>query len=190
MSIADVSALVTEAARISKRGDLPLYAGMLLGFLEDALNAELRTGDMLTSTTLTTDSDGVVALPSDYLQVHAVTYGSDVHLRKITQAIADAGVEGYYVDGTNFVSSEASTAHTFHYYQSIPSLWTNSTNWLLTKKPELYLRGLVFEAFKDAQDVEGAASAKILFNAVLSDLKDGDVTARRADTVHMPRTQI
>lgn len=188
--INDVSELVVEAARISGRTDLPQIAPMLLGFLEGYLNNTLRTDGMVASASLTTDADGVVALPTDYLEAVSLEYGSDVHLSRITRAKADVGVAGYYIAGGNLVSSKVGTAHALNYYQSIPGLWSNSTNWLLTAKPEIYLRGLVFEAHKDANDAEAAMQAKMLLDMAVDDLNTSDVRARRSDAVSMVGTQI
>lgn len=190
MSIADVTELVSEASRISKRGDLANYAKMLLGFAEAELNKELRTRQMKASTSLTTDANGSVALPSDYLQAISLTYSTDIHLNKITREKADANVGGYYIDGSNLISSKASTEHTLHYYQEIPGLWVNGTNWLLTTKPELYLRALVFEAHKDAMDEENALKAQALYQRALDALKSDELAATQADTISQPRTQI
>lgn len=191
MSISDVSELVVEAARISGRGDLPSYAKMLLGFLEDHLNTELRVRDMVATTSLTTDSSGEVALPSDYLETIILTYGTDERvLDRLTREIHGTGVAGYYIDGDNLVSSETGTAHALTYYQAIPGLWANGTNWLLTDKPEVYLRGLVYEAHKDANNADEAVKAKLLLDMAIGELRQMDTSARRIDTVTMPRTQI
>tara|TARA_R100001086_G_scaffold190389_1_gene107856 strand:- start:323 stop:895 length:573 start_codon:yes stop_codon:yes gene_type:complete len=189
--INDVSELVIEASRISGRSDLASYAPMLLGMLERGLNSALRTDAMLASTALTTDAAGAVDLPTDYLEAVSLTYGTDkVHLRRLTRQMIDTGLQGYYIAADDIVSSKTGTEHTLTYYQSIPGLWVNSTNWLLTAYPDVYLRGLVFEAFKDANDAEGAVSAKVLFDMALADVRGDDVKARRIDTVAMPRTQI
>lgn len=191
MSISDVSELVTEASRISGRGDLPSFAPMLLGFLESRLNTELRVRGMIATTTLATDASGVVALPSDYLETIDVTFGSDDKaLNRQTRQLHDIGVEGYFIDGDNLVSSEVGADHTLTYYQSIPGIWSSGTNWLLTEKPELYLRGLVFEAHKDAGNVDEAVKAAQLFDMALDEVKRQDRTARRIDTLALPRTQI
>lgn len=191
MSIADVPELVMEAARISGRSDLPQFAKMLTGFLESQINNTLRVRQMVTSATLATDSDGVVALPSDYRETVVLTYGTDKrHLNRITREIKDAGVTGYYIDGTDLVSSKTGTAHTLTYYQSVPGLWANGSNWLFTAFPQVYLRGLVMEAHKDAGDLEAATRAAALFAMALGEVTIADTTGRRNDVVAMPRTQI
>lgn len=189
--INDVSELVAEAARVSGRNDLAAYAPMLLGFAEVMLNRELRTDAMLATATVTTDSSGDASLPIDYLETVAVTYGTDLKpLKRITRTLLNQGVEGYYIAGEAFKSTEAGTAHTLTYYQSIPGLWSNSTNWLLSSHPEVYLRALVFEAHKDANNAEAAINAKPLLDMALDAVKADDRAARRIDTVVMPRTQI
>jgi hypothetical protein len=189
--INDVSELVIEAARISGQPTLPNYAPMLVGMVERYLNTHLRTDDMVASASLTTDADGAATLPTDYLEAITLTYGTDKKpSRRLTRETWETGVTGHYITSGTVVSSEASSAHTLTYYQSIPGLWANSTNWLLTGFPEVYLRGLVFEAFKDANNGEAAIQAKMLFDMALSDVETADRTARRIDTVAMPRTQI
>ena len=189
--INDVSELVAEASRISGRGDLAAYAPMMLGFVERQLNTELRTDDMLTSADLTTDGTGAVSLPSGYLEAVSLTYGTDkAPLRRITRSMLNSGVGGYYISGGSLVSSKSGTEHTLTYYTAIPGLWSNNTNWLLTSHPEAYLRGLVFEAHKDANDAEAAISAKTLFDLAIDAVKRDDRAARRIDTVAMPRSQV
>lgn len=189
--INDVTELALEAARISGRTNLPQIAPMLLGFLESYLNNTIRTDDMTSSASLTTDASGSVSLPADYQEAISLSYGtSKLPVNRITRQIFEAGVPGYFISGGSLVSSHAGADHTLNYYQSIPSLWTGSTNWLLSAKPEIYLRGLVFEAHKDANDAEGAASAKILFDMAVNDYVARDTSARRIDTVSLPRTQM
>lgn len=189
--INDVSELVAEAARIAGKNNLPAHAPMLIGFLERTLNTELRTDDMVTSATLTTDSDGEAYLPSQYLEAISVTYGTDKKpLRRITRTIKNAGVEGYFISDDKLVSSKTGTAHTLNYYTQIPGLWASDTNWLLQSHPEVYLRGLVFEIHKDANDAESAIAAKTLFDMAIVGVKADDRRERRIDTVVMPRTQI
>lgn len=189
--INDVSELVAEASRISGRNDLAAYAPMLIGFAEVMLARELRTDAMLAAATVTTDSAGDASLPTDYLETVAVTYGTDKKpLKRIARALLDQGVEGYLITGGAFKSSETGTAHALTYYQSLPGLWANSTNWLLTSHPEVYLRALVFEAHKDANDAEAAINAKSLLDMAVDAVKADDRAARRIDLVVMPRTQI
>lgn len=189
--INDVSELVAEAARIAGRNNLPAHAEMMIGFLERTINTELRTDDMVTTATLTTDSAGEQYLPSGYLEAISVTYGTDKKpLRRITRSLLNTGVEGYLVAGDKLISSKTGTAHALTYYTAIPGLWASDTNWLLLSHPEVYLRGLVYEMHKDANDAESAIAAKTLFDMALVGVKADDRRERRIDTVVMPRTQI
>jgi len=189
--ISDVSELVVEAARISGRNDLAAYAPMLLGFLEAHLNRELRTDDMVAEATLTTDAAGAVALPSDYLETVTLTYGTDKQkLRRLSRYMLNEGVSGYYISGGSLLSSETEQAHALTYYQALPGLWANDTNWLLQAYPEVYLRGLVFEAHKDANNADAAVQSKAVLDIAIDVVKADDRRARRADHVSLPRTQI
>lgn len=190
MTITDVSELVIEAAEYSGQSDLPTHAPMFLGFLEARLNKELRVDQMVAETSLTTDANGLIALPSDYEEAIDLTYGDKYPLKRLSKPIHDESVRGYYISGGNLISSEVSTAHALRYYQSIPGLWSNGTNWLLTAKPEVYLWGLVVEALKKAKAMESLGPAVSMFDLTIGELKASDIMARRNDTVVMPRTQI
>jgi len=52
------------------------------------------------------------------------------------------------IDGTNIV---------LDYYQKIPSLVTNSTNWLMTNWPDAYLSGVLAEAYLYNKDPDNMA---------------------------------
>ena len=187
----DVSELVAEAARKARRGDLPLYAQSLIGQLETRLGTELRTSDMVETASITTDADGVGALPSDYLETITLTYGTDKRqLSRLSRYMVHYGVEGYFVEGATFVSSQTGTAHTLTYYEAIPGLWAAGTNWLFARRPRAYLWGLILESFEDEGNLDEAIKAKVLFDAELSALRRNDRRERWADTVALPRTQI
>lgn len=189
--IHDVSELVAEAARIAGRNNLPAHAPMLIGFLERTLNTELRTDAMVTEAALTTDADGEQYLPSGYLEMISVTYGTNKKpLRRLTRSMLNTGVDGYCVSADRLISAKAGVAHTLTYYTEIPGLWASETNWLLQSHPEVYLRGLVYEMHKDANDAESAIAAKTLFDMAIVGVKADDRRERRIDTVVMPRTQI
>ena len=187
----DVSELVAEAARKARRGDLPLYAQTLIGQLETRLNTELRTSDMVESASITTDAAGVGALPSDYLETITLTYGTDkTHLPRLSRYMVHYGVEGYFVEGATFVSTETGTEHTLTYYEAIPGLWAGGTNWLFARRPRVYVWGLVLESYEDEGNFDDAVKAKVLFDAELNALRVDDRRERWTDTVSLPRTQI
>ena len=64
------------------------------------------------------------------------------------------------------------------YWRKIPALTsTNTTNWLITNHPGVYLFGALFEAYRFSRDVDEAAAAFAQFSALVAGLQranDGD----------------
>ena len=49
---------------------------------------------------------------------------------------------------------DSANALSFDYYQKIPGLAANSTNWLMTAWPDLYLAGTLVEAYGYVKDYD------------------------------------
>lgn len=154
MSIADYSDLLVQVADYTGRDDFGHVFPRLVSFTEIKLNRVLRVGGMETSTTLTTNSSGNVALPAGFLEMRQVKNSSGTVLDAVTPTAGDfihgpyAGTTvNWYVKGGTFYTVPYSEA-TFSvvYYTKITSLSpTNTTNWLLTDAPLLYLYGVSAE---------------------------------------------
>lgn len=164
--IQDYAELVTEVA---ERTGIPIAsrAAQYVGMAERYLNQQLRVGDMEATASVTTDSSGEVALPTDYLSMRQVRV-SDYQLRQASLAgILNGSKNGYAVRGTTFVSSEKGTAHTLYYYQELPGLAENSTNWLLSQDPEIYVDAVSAQAYKAKFDAEKyQALMAVLFRSI------------------------
>jgi len=159
--IADYSELIAEVAERTGQGDLPLRGQMLVGMLETYLNKKLRTLDQELSSSVTTDSNGDASLPSDLLEIKGVYYEEvRVPRRMFSPVEIDFVGWGYYTDGATLKSNLEGRDLVIRYYAEIPSLHTNSTNWLLTAEPEIYLSGLEWQAFMRARDFEAANVSK------------------------------
>lgn len=131
------------------------------------VNRNIRSVSMETQATLT-PSAGSATLPSDFMQWRRVTWqGSTIsELEYVHPSILQAyypsspsatpvmfTIEGTTlkirpIDGTNIV---------LDYYQKIPSLVTNSTNWLMTNWPDAYLSGVLAEAYLYNKDPDNMA---------------------------------
>jgi hypothetical protein len=140
--------------------DHSLFAARYPDFIqifEATANRRLRTRAMEVTATLTPAADGTVALPSDYLAWRRVTWTgqtrrelsythptwfSGAYPTRPADVPAIFTIEG----GTLKVLPLDSTALEFDYFQLIPALASNSTNWLLTAHPDLYLFGSLTEA--------------------------------------------
>lgn len=75
----------------------------------------------------TTDADGIVALPSDFLGIRSVYYDTTPYT--------------YNISGSNLIVTDGeSTAFDVTYYAKLPALSdTNTTNWLIDEAPDAYL---------------------------------------------------
>ena len=167
MSILTYSDLSGAVSSWTARGDYTAAnISDFTSLFEAWANRVLRVRKMETSTTLT-PSNGVAALPSDFLQWRRLTWEGtpsiELHYTHPTM------LNGYYPTVSSFVPSlftieganietrsTDATNLTLEYWQRIPSLETNSTNWLMTANPDIYLYGLLVEAYLFNQDQENA----------------------------------
>ena len=168
MSLANYNDLKTAIADWTGRSDLGTtnYSNFTTLF-ETYANRNLRVRQMELQTTLTPVS-GEATLPSDYLQWRRVTWeGSpSVELAYVHPTM----FLGYYpttaqgtptcftIEGSTLKARPVSgTNLTLDYFQKIPSLETNSTNWLMTAHPDFYLSGVLTEAYFFTKDPDQAA---------------------------------
>lgn len=159
MSITNNTELQTAIMKwLSRTGDtnLTALAPDFIMLAEAKFNRELRTRDMETSTTLT-PSSGVCTLPTDYLSMRRVyrNTSTPVELEYITPEefyikypITVGGSRYYTIEGnTILLADRGSTSVKVLYYKTIPALASNSSNWLLTAHPDLYLSATLAEAY-------------------------------------------
>lgn len=148
---------------------------------EAVANRRLRVRQMETSTTLT-PSGGTASLPSDYLMWRSVTWeGSPTQQLEYVEPTwlraaynsTDADTPTVFtIEGSNFVLRPTSTTSvTLRYFQKIPDLATNSTNWLLTAHPDVYLHGCLYQVYKYLRDAEGAQAYFTLMDDGLDQIK-------------------
>lgn len=133
------------------RADLQPFAVDFITLAEAYFNLNLRVRQMETSTDLTPDSGGVCTLPTDYIEAKRVVELASI--RRPLEYISEDAADEYYP--TRFASLSchymilgdsltalpiSSNDIELTYYQEIPALSVqNTTNWLLTKLPNLYL---------------------------------------------------
>lgn len=130
--------------------------------------APLRVREMETTATVTVTS-GVGSLPDDFLEVIKVKDPGDT-TRNIEYATPEYTIIGSDLYCTIDVS--------LTYYAKIPSITTNSTNWLLTKAPNAYLWGGLMQYSIYDKDVAGAAGYRGLMIASLNALGYSDLNSR------------
>lgn len=158
MSISTYSELLTACDNWMDNS-LSARTPEFIALAEAYFNRCLRTRQMETSSTFTTVS-GVATLPTDMASIREVKYlGSPVRTLKpmgdeefdTSFANSSSGTtpQGYMLLGTQIIIGPANDASSYkmYYYQRIPALTvSNTTNWLLTAFPDVYLAGVLAEA--------------------------------------------
>lgn len=121
---------------------------------ESEFNRMLRVPDMeqRSSATLT---GSALALPTDFMEMRSV-HIDNIALAQVTPAdyakltVTIAGIPAIYTIQNRqiFFKPLASSATIIEmvYYQTIPSLVTASTNWLMTRAPDMYLMASLAQA--------------------------------------------
>ena len=173
MSISTYSGLQAAVADYLNRADLTSVIPTFISLAEAKLNRELRVRDMITRATATTSNE-FVAVPSDFLENYSLeldmtNLGPQPPLNyigpleaKILKANEATGKVRYYtiIDGSFELLPKpgSDTTVILTYYQKIPTLSdTQTTNWLLTKSPDLYLYSTLLEAMPYLKDEQRVA---------------------------------
>lgn len=166
MAITTYSELLTAAANWLARDDLTARIPEFITLCEAKLNRELMVRQMETRSTTTCDTSDTepefISLPSDFQSMRRIRLSSVTgkpRLQYLNGAQADE--KRYGSDNTSgqpayftIMGSEIELIPTpdsnytieMVYRKNIPAIATNSTNWLLTMAPDVYLYGTLLEA--------------------------------------------
>jgi len=200
MAITDFASLKTALTDHMARSDLATVADELVSFATDYFNyggdpltdPPLRCRDMEEVASLTPAS-GVCALPADYLQYRRVV--EEMATRKPLSYIAPSSAEIMYpsryagtarhftiIGGDLYVFPLATNDIELTYYQKIPHLSdANTTNWLLTKHPQIYLRACMVMACVYIKDMQQAEANRALLRPLVSGLSGSDMMSQYAN---------
>jgi hypothetical protein len=157
-TITNYSTLQSAIGDYLNRADLTSQIPMFIQFVEADLSNRLRCREMVVRATTTNDEE-FVELPTDFLQaLNLQIVGGKTPLRYVTLDEADqikaaqiyTRVIAYsIVDGAiELVPAPADNVQIeMVYYQQVPALSSvNTTNWLLSKSPDVYLYGALVHA--------------------------------------------
>jgi hypothetical protein len=137
------------------------YVPDFIRLAEARFNRALRVSDMEADFASTALTNGAATLPSDFLAFKELRFdgSTDYTLRPKSlewiraQDNLDTGDAQYFAVAKSTVICWPTTGPIKGtYYQQIPALASNSTNWLLTDHPDLYLFASLVEACLWAQD--------------------------------------
>lgn len=171
-------------------------ANSFVTLFEAKLNRTLRVGAQQATVTLTPVS-GAAALPTDFLELVRLTWTGSTrrNLRYVEPGYlqaaypdGDSGEPSHYtIEGGNVIVRPVSdTDLELVYYQKIPALSdTNTSNWVLAAYPDLYLWGVLTEAYAFRGDAEKAAVFNDRASAAVAELAALDRLRRSPSSIQV-----
>lgn len=194
--ITSFSTLKDAVAEMANRATAEISNGLLEGFVqevEDRLNNVLRTWQMEESASITTNSSGVGTIPTDFLEARFVYDSDSVEVPFVTAdwlvtRPSDAPKCYTLLDGSLKLAPAAAETLTLLYYEKIPALTSsNTSNWLLTAKPTIYLYS-VLEVYANWRDEdEAAAKWNAKATQALIEFNASQEANRASGPLRMPR---
>lgn len=183
MTISTYSGLKSTIADYLNRADLTSVIPTFISLAEVKFNRELRTREMLTRVSLAPSTE-FFNFPADFLEAYSLEFDMDnigprAPLSYVSQLEAETlkankitGDVRYYTITNGQIelipAPQLAVNVILTYYAKIPVLSdTNTTNWLLTDAPDLYLYSSLLEAMpylKDEQRIAvwSAARAQVM----------------------------
>jgi hypothetical protein len=203
MALDTYAALQTAIADYLARSDLTSYIPDFITLNESRLNKQLRTRRQETSVTITIDAQ-TETLPTDFLE--ARTFVLSTSPATVLEFMAPTDLETTYANGAagkplNFAiigdhfkfgpSPDTTYSGSLLYYAKIPALSvSNTTNWLLTNYPDLYLYGSLLEASPFVQNDERIQIWMGLYDRAVAGLSQADERAKWNGAPLVQRTDI
>lgn len=183
-TITNYATLQSAIADYLNRADLTAQIQTFIQFAEADLNTRLRSREMIVNATATSDGQ-FVALPPDWLEaINMMIVGGQSPLRYITPDEADTIIKAQTFTSTRFYSMTTGVIELVPpavdditidmvYYGKIPALSdANTTNWLLTKAPDVYLYGALTHAAPFLMDDQRMAVFSQIYLARVQSLQD------------------
>lgn len=185
----DYSDLLSAVADWTHRTDLAAKVPSFLALVETSFNRRLRCREMETALASTALTSGQFTLPADFLSfkyLQSDTSPPQTLLLSTGEYLADLqsdnGIPAYYaINGTSCSCWPTGGSVKGIYYAKIPALTsTNTTNWLMTKYPDLYLFAVLEQAAIYTRDtmLEGVMSQRTerLIASINSDSKSAEIS--------------
>ena len=183
MALTNYTGLKASLADFLNRDDLTSVIPDFVALAEAQINRDVRHWRMEARSSGQQDpADEYMQIPADWVEtirLHLTGTGTSVVNLVSRDAMADkraaqenaAGTPRMYTHANGqfqlFPTPDATTAFELLYYQKIPSLITNTNNWLLLEAPDVYLYGaLLHSAPYLAEDARLAVWAQLYSAAV------------------------
>lgn len=200
MALSNFSDLKSSIADWLNREDLTSVIPDFITGCEQAINygteeiEALRIVDMETEAVIA-GTAGVYALPADYLEFRSVICGDEMPV-PLSLATPEwlalnfplgysARARYFKISGGDLISYYSADADiSMTYYAKVPALSvSNSTNWLLTKAPMVYLYGSLLQAAPYLGDDARIATWAALFKQYMGGLRKSDRQYRHSKIV-------
>ena len=172
MALSNYSELQSSVANWLNRSDLTTeITGDFIVLTEKDFNSKLRIRKMVESDSSFSINAETVALPSGFLQVrdlfilsggtkYALTYMTPPQMDQIKGSSTNGMPVAYTIIGDNFrfaPTPDTTYTGTLNYYKSFDPLSdSNTTNYILTNHPAIYLYGSLYHAANFLGGVEPA----------------------------------
>jgi hypothetical protein len=163
VAISTYAELVTAVGNWAHRDDTAFTDRVpeFVKLAEARFNRALRTTDMEETLASTALSSGAASLPTGFLAFKELRFDGDVDYTLQPKSLeyiraqddtATGNARYFAVTGSQVVCWPPTGPIKGTYYEEIPDLQTNSTNWLLTSHPDLYLFAVLVESALFTQD--------------------------------------
>ena len=170
MALNSYSALKTSIANWLNRTDLTTEIEDFIVLAEKDFNSKLRIRKMISESSVTINAE-TVALPTGFLQIrdffitqggtkHSLTYITPTQMDQIKGSSTSGMPEVYTILGDNFRFApipSGSYAGTLNFYKEFDPLSdSNTSNFILTSHPAIYLYGSLYHAANFLGGIEPA----------------------------------
>ncbi len=166
MALGTYAELQASVASWINRTDLTTQIVDFIALAESAIAKELRLRSQITVTTLpTVAAQDYITLPADWLEFKYIKYSGEPLeytppdlIRWDNEQTGD--LSAYSIEGDRLLLNPTPSAIVtvnIAYYAKVVALATTSTNWLLTKYPDIYLYKALANAYRFMLNEERAA---------------------------------
>lgn len=186
--------LITKVAAWAHRSDLAPLMPDFVELAEAKINRGLRVRQMEGVISGTIDAGNEIALPADFAAIKTLRPvgfdGGRIHPQTLETVIGSgriAGTPTLYAVTESALRFDGSGDVEGVYFKRIPGLVANSTNWLSTEHPDVYLWLVLAEVAAYTLDTNqgafyGARAEQAMNNVSSADMRDrfsGQLTARK-----------
>lgn len=167
MALDTYANLKLEIAAWTHRDDLTSYLDTFIDLAESLMNNKLRMSEMETSATVTLTA-GAFTLPTGFVEMRDIHVSDtpDTTLEYLPPYLFSIKKQGTETGKPRFYTIYADAGEVYPagsydlemvYYKSLTALdGTNTSNFVLTRFPFLYLHGCLQQAYIFMRDAEGA----------------------------------